>query len=74
MTRAEIKSDPWKARQEVVKNLNNAIDDIENIYISEDGMEEDAEYRKEMVSRLAKYLKDTTKLTENIKLDEGGYV
>lgn len=62
MTRSEIKQDPWKARDKVVENLNAKIDEVEQVYISEDGMAEDAEYRKEIVDLLSRLLKQTSKL------------
>ena len=49
MTAAEIKRDPWSARNEAARKLRDAADRIDALYISEDGMIEDAEYRKEIV-------------------------
>ena len=66
MTRAEIKSDPWKARSKAVENLNTVIEKVESVYISEDSMEEDPEYRKQMVDMLSMFLKLTEKLSKNL--------
>ena len=54
MTVAEIKRDPWAARDDAARKLRDAADRIEALYISEDGMIEDAEYRKEIVSQIKK--------------------
>ena len=66
MTRAEIKSDPWKARAMAVENLNTVIEKVESVYISEDGMAEDPKYRKEIVDMLSGFLNLTEKLSKNL--------
>ena len=54
MTAEEIKRDPWSASDDAARKLRDAADRIEALYISEDGMIEDAEYRKEIVSQIKK--------------------
>ena len=66
MTRKEIGSDPWKARSRVCESLGEITEEIENIYISEDGMEEDKEYRKEIVDQLSTAFRLVEKLKEKL--------
>ena len=66
MTAAEIKRDPWAARDEASRKLREGAERIEALYISEDGMEEDAEYRKEIVSEIKNALKIATIVNKGV--------
>ena len=67
MTRAEIKNDPWQARDTVADELRSLANSLNDMWISEDSMEEDPEYRKSVIGAIAANAKLVEKIKEQLK-------
>jgi len=67
LSRKVIAADVWAARNMIAKQLDNSIDYIRSMYFSEDGMEEDPVYKRDIVNKLVLLQSMTLKLNAHIK-------
>ena len=66
MKAADIRKDPWKAKNKLVNNLSECVDILEEMWISEDGWEEEKIYRTKITSKLLSLDKLIAKTKNNI--------
>ena len=69
MKAADIRKDPWKARDQLITILYNCVNTLECLWISEDGWEEEPEYRTAIVKKLLSIDKHISRTNKHLHDD-----